>query len=98
MPSGTTASGKSGFYAAESGLEMGLREMTQSPPDDIDSDGLVGTISNNGNPNDDPALATGVFYVERMGTSPPTFRATGRPAQTSAPWNTHRRVVEIRVR
>lgn len=85
------------FYAAESGLEMGLRELNQSPPNDIDSDGLVGTISNNGNPNDDPAIATGTFCVERVGTSPPTYRATGRPTQTTAPWSTYRRVVEIRV-
>ena len=85
------------FYAAESGLEMGLRELKQSPPNDIDSDGLAGTISSNGNPNDDPALATGVFYMERVGTSPPTYRATGRPAESTLPWSTYRRVIEIRL-
>ena len=85
------------FYAAESGLEMGLRELKQSPPNDIDSDGLAGTISNNGNPNDDPALATGIFYMERVGTSPPTYRATGRPAELTPPWSTYRRVIEIRL-
>jgi hypothetical protein len=84
------------FYAAESGIEMGLRELTRSPPTDIDSDGLVGTISNNGNPNDDPALATGALYVERVGTTPPTYRATGRPVQNTAPWNSYRRIVEVR--
>jgi hypothetical protein len=83
------------FYAAESGIEMGLRELNRHPPSDIDSDGLVGTISNDGNPGDDPALATGAFVVERTSTNPPTYRATGRPVQTAAPYNAYRRVVEI---
>jgi hypothetical protein len=86
------------FYGAESGIEMSLRELNQSPPIDIDSDGLVGTISNNGNPGDDPAVASGVFYVERVGTSPLTYRATGRPAQGNAPWTAYRRIVEVRTR
>jgi Tfp pilus assembly protein PilX len=86
------------FYAAESGLEMALRELTRSPPTDIDSDGTIGTISDNGNIADDPALATGAFHVERIQTTPPTLRATGRPAEPSAPWSGYRRVVEVQTR
>lgn len=85
------------FYAAESGLEMSMRELNRSPASDIDSDGLAGTISNNGNPADDPALATGAFCVERTRTNPPTYRATGRPVQASSPWAGYRRVIEVRM-
>ena len=85
------------FYAAESGLEMGLRELNQSPPTDIDSDGLVGTISDNGIAADDPSLATGVFNVQRAGAVPPLFRATGRPVQTSPMFSGYRRIVEVQM-
>src|SRR5262245_33305010 len=60
------------FYAAESGLEMGLREATRGI--DIDSDGTIGTISNNGNESDDPAVASGSFNVS---VSVKTYTATG---------------------
>jgi len=49
------------FYAAESGIEMALREVNLSS--DIDSDGAIGSISNNGNAADDPTLASGTFIV-----------------------------------
>jgi hypothetical protein len=83
------------FYAAESGMEMGLRELNQQPATDIDSDGLVGTISNDGNLANDPALASGAFCVERVSTTPPTYRATGRPTIATAPWSSFRRIVEV---
>ncbi len=83
------------FYAAESGLEMAMRELTATPPTDFDSDGTIGTISDNGSDADDPALATGAVFVERIGTTPPTYRATGRPVVSTAPWNGYRRVVEV---
>ena len=51
------------FYASEGGLEMSLRELNSSPATDIDSDGTIGSISDNGNASDDPVLATGAFYV-----------------------------------
>jgi hypothetical protein len=85
----------SAFYAAESGLEMAVRELSQSPPTDIDSDGTIGTISDNGNDGDDPALSGGAFRVERVSTSPPTYRATGRPTHSASPWSGFRRQVEI---
>lgn len=83
------------FYAAESGLEMAFRELNVSPATDIDSDGTIGTISNNGNNADDPALATGKFVVSKPSSSPPTYRATGRPITTLSPWTGYQRVVEV---
>ena len=86
------------FYAAESGIEMALRELTRSPPSDIDSDGTIGTISDNGKADDDPALASGAVHVEKLHTAPPTCRATGRTVQTTGPLSACRRVIEVRTR
>jgi Tfp pilus assembly protein PilX len=83
------------FYAAESGFEMGLAELNNSPSTDIDSDGTIGSISDNNNSADDPAIATGKFYVKRTGTSPATYRAYGKPAVTASPWCNYQRVLEI---
>ncbi len=83
------------FYASESGIELALRELTSSPATDIDSDGTIGTISDNGDDNDDPALSTGRVVVERVSTTPPTYRATGRPAVTSGSIGSYRRILEI---
>ena len=95
----TTAAGHfystGALYAAESGLEMSLRELNQSPPTDIDSDGTIGTISNDGIAADDPQLGTGAFYVIQTGSSPPTYRAIGRPVVTMSPWSGFRRTLEI---
>ncbi len=75
------------LYADVSGIEMVMLDLTQ---------GGTGTISDNGDPSDDPALATGVFYAENdNSTNPPTYRAFGRPAQDSAPWDAYRRIVEV---
>ncbi|HWL94703.1 MAG TPA: hypothetical protein VNT79_14370 [Phycisphaerae bacterium] len=83
------------FYGAESGIEMSLRELNQN--NDIDSDGTIGTISDNDNTADDPDVVTGAFFVEKSSTSPPLYKATGRPAQTGSPWTTYRRIIEVRV-
>lgn len=90
--------GLGAFYAAEGGLELSLRELNSNPPADIDSDGTIGTISDNGNPADDPATATGAVHVELLVTTPLTLRATGRPAQTSSSWSEFRRIIEVRMR
>ena len=82
------------MYAAESGVEMAVRELLTG---DNDSDGAAGTISNNGNPADDPTLATGAFYVEQVSASPPIYRATGRPVEAAAPFSEFRRVIEVRL-
>ena len=81
------------FYAAEGGIEMSLREISQG--NDFDSDGAVGTISDTGSDADDPALATGAFHVLKTGASPPTYQATGRSVESTAPWSSYRRVVEV---
>lgn len=44
------------FYAAESGANMSIREAMEGV--DEDGDGLAGSISDNGNPDDDPQLLT----------------------------------------
>src|SRR5262245_40787233 len=83
------------FYAAESGVEMTVAEqnrMRTSANDVYLSGSADGSISNNGNNSDDPTLATGKVYVEKTGSGPDTFKAWGRPVQTTSPWNTYRRV------
>jgi Tfp pilus assembly protein PilX len=82
------------LYAAESGIEMAVRELLIG---DNDSDGAAGTISNNGDASDDPALATGAFMVEQVSASPPVYRATGRPVEAAQPFSDFRRVVEARL-
>jgi hypothetical protein len=86
------------FYAAESGVELALRETVHSPPTDIDSDGTIGTISDNGDAGDDPALGTGAVYVQSLHTTPPGYRAIGRTVQTMAPWSRFRRTIEVKMR
>ncbi|MFQ5424438.1 MAG: hypothetical protein ACE5F9_10715 [Phycisphaerae bacterium] len=71
------------FYAAGSGLEMALKEISDG--NDIDSDGVIGTISDNGNDADDPSLVSGSFNVQ---TAAKTYTANGR-------WRGFRRVLEL---
>lgn len=71
------------FYAAESGLEMSYREVNQGS--DIDSDGTIGSISNNGNAADDPTLTSGSFSVS---VAARIYTATGT-------WLTYKRTLEI---
>ncbi len=85
------------FYAAESGIEMAVRELNAAPPSDFDSDGTIGTISDNGNPADDPTLVSGVVSVGQVTTSPPVYRATGRTLQTTSPWSSFTRTIEVRI-
>lgn len=88
------------FYAAESGAEMTLGELNgvgTGSPGDYDSDLAIGTISNNGDGTDDPTLATGIVYVEKTGSSPDTYKAWGRPVQTTLPWSTYRRVIQFQL-
>jgi hypothetical protein len=87
--------GTCALFAAESGVEMALRELNVTPPTDIDSDGTIGSISDNGNAADDPQITQGVFTVRKVSDSPPTYRATGRPTSTASPFNTFRRTLEV---
>jgi hypothetical protein len=85
------------FYGAESGLEMAVRELNLNSGSDIDSDGTIGSISDNGNDADDPALASSAFHVIRASTSPPLYRAVGRPVQTGSFWDGFHRRIEARI-
>jgi len=86
------------LYAAESGLEMALYEKNVGEPDHIDSSGTDGTISDDGNPANDPALVTGAFYVAPdPGGAPNTFRVTGRPQQAATAWTGIRRSLRYRL-
>jgi hypothetical protein len=49
------------FYAVEAGMNMALREIAVGA--DEDADGLVGSISDDGNDANDPALGTGQAMV-----------------------------------
>lgn len=86
------------FYAAESGLEMTLAEknkMSNSANDVYLSGSADGSISDDGNLANDPALATGKLYVQKTGMSPDTYKAWGRPVNTATPWSTYRRVIQF---
>ncbi len=85
------------FYAAEGGVEMAAREVAQGTDYDSEGTGTLGTISDNGIAADDPATASGAVYVELVSPSPAVYRAIGRPAEASAPWNGYRRVIEFRM-
>ncbi len=49
------------YYAAESGLELGLKELIAGS--DVDGDGTAGSISNDANAANDPAIGGGRVYV-----------------------------------
>ena len=49
------------FYAAESGVEFALYELKNGS--DLDGDGTIGAISNDGNSANDPGLGVGTFHV-----------------------------------
>lgn len=85
------------FYGAESGLEMALRELNLDSGNDIDSDGTIGTISDNGNDADDPALASGAYHVTRDDDDATLYRAVGRPVQTGSFWTGFQRRIEARI-
>lgn len=51
------------FYAAEGGMNMAIREMINNA--DEDSDGTIGSVSNDGNMNDDPTVGTARVYVTK---------------------------------
>ncbi len=71
------------FYAAESGFEMAIREISDG--NDIDSDGVIGTISDNADTTDDPGLGSGSFSVQAAAD---TLTSTGR-------WRDYLRVIEV---
>lgn len=89
--------GTSAFYAAESGLEMALAEFNGTPANDTDSDGQIGTISDNSDSSDDPVLGVTRFWVIQSSVTPPVYQANGRCTESAAPWSEITRVIEARV-
>jgi Tfp pilus assembly protein PilX len=63
------------FYAAEAGINMAVRELSKSV--DYDADGTIGTISNDSNANNDPALGSARVCVTKA-TSGSTITLTSR--------------------
>jgi hypothetical protein len=65
------------FYATESGMNMSVREVIRNVDEDLD--GGVGTISNDGNANNDPTLLGARFAVEgAVAGTDRTFTSNGR--------------------
>lgn len=68
------------FYAAEAGTNMAIRELILSA--DADADGGVGTISNDGNANNDPNMGAARVYVTKTVAGPQTtLSSEGRSGQ-----------------
>jgi hypothetical protein len=65
------------FYAAEAGVNMAVRELLLNS--DSDGDGAVGTVSNDGNASNDPALGDARVTVSKsvVGTAQ-TINSSGR--------------------
>ena len=66
-------------YAAEAGLEMAMQELAQSA--DLDSDGTVGGISDDGNVVDNPSVGVGTVEVSYSEGASKVLTATGRASQ-----------------
>ncbi len=68
------------FYAAESGINMAVREAITGK--DEDGDGASGTVSNDGNAGNDPTLNGAQFSVSRVDVSDvATLTSTGRSGE-----------------
>lgn len=64
-------------YAAEAGANMAMRELMNDA--DEDGDGVIGSISDDGNASNDPALGTASVYVsESVAGSETTLTVRGR--------------------
>ncbi|MCI0365430.1 MAG: hypothetical protein L0Y44_07890 [Phycisphaerales bacterium] len=59
------------FYAAEAGANMAIREIILSV--DADADGVIGTISDDGNSANDPTMSSAQVCVTRVVSGPQTI-------------------------
>ena len=64
------------LYAAEAGVEMAMQELAQSQ--DLDSDGNIGGVSDDGNTANNPAVGLGTVEVNYTDGASPLITATGR--------------------
>lgn len=68
--------GQRAFYACEAGMNMALREIYNGS--DEDGDGTIGSISNDGNANNDPSIGGARVTVSRTDGTVTTLQANGR--------------------
>lgn len=85
---GRRAATMQAFYAAEAGMNMALREMMLAVDDD--GDGGIGTISNDGNSNNDPTVGGA-----RVSVSSSTTNAATTLSSTSRTGDAHRAIAAI---
>lgn len=75
------------FYAAEAGANMAVRELYVGS--DEDGDGIVGSVSDDGDDSNDPTIGAARFNV-KQGSAPVVVRSGGRSG-------TARRTIDITV-
>jgi len=64
------------LYAAEGGVEMAMQELAQD--EDLDADGTVGGISDDGNTGNNPSVGSGTVEVSYTSGASQVIAATGR--------------------
>ena len=80
-----TSASTQALYAADGGIEMAIKEYTDST--DHDGDGTAGEISDDGNDGNDPSIGDASVSVD---FTDPTFTSTARDGQA-------RRVIEVTI-
>jgi hypothetical protein len=74
------------LYAADAGVELALKEYTANA--DVDGDGTIGAISNDGNDNNNPSLGNARILVSFSGgvmTATGTYDAAVRRIEVTIP-------------
>jgi hypothetical protein len=69
------------FYAAESGINMSIRELMEGG--DEDGDGEMGTISDDGNAANDPSLGSAQVFVTAVTSGETTLTSKGRSGEAT---------------
>ena len=69
------------FYSTEGGMNMAVREIMLNA--DEDGDGGIGSISDDGDPADDPKIGAGFAYVsQQLAGTTLTLKSTGRAGES----------------
>jgi MSHA biogenesis protein MshP len=70
------------FYAAEAGANLAIREVVLDS--DVDGDGVIGSVSDDGDASNDPALGVARVWAEASGAGGTTnIVITGRSGQSA---------------
>ena len=70
------------FFAAETAIQMAYKELVDN--NDNDSDGTIGTISNDGNSTNDPSIGPARYTVSSSVSGPTTtLSAAGRDSSAN---------------